>query len=126
LTFDEAHKIERAQALLRREFGWSRTDVIPIEARHSIFASASPGVRMRHHGYSQSITATTPDRRLSWFGLRRFANDPDVPLTDDLRQVFEENLHFRQVRAVTDGGEQPVYDTPSRQLKHSSPTDRQP
>jgi len=110
LAFDEAHKTARVQALLQRTFQWSKSDVMPMDARHTVFATATRTVRYRHHGYSQALSGDQADRQLSWFGLRRLANDPDVPLTPALRETFEENLHFRQVVSVEDAGVREVYD----------------
>jgi intein/homing endonuclease len=110
LTFDEAHKQERALKLLRREFQGSNSDIIPVEARKSVFADAPRAVRYRHHAYSQALPQEQEGRQLTWFGLRRLANDPEVPLTPSLREIWQESLHFRRVVAVEDSGEQPVYD----------------
>ena len=109
LTFDEAHKRERA-LLLRREFQGSNSDIIPVEARKSVFADAPRTVRYRHHAYSQALPQEQEGRQLTWFGLRRLANDPEVPLTPSLREIWQESLHFRRVVAVEDSGEQSVYD----------------
>ncbi len=110
LTFDEAHKRERALKLLRREFQNNKSDIIPIEARKSIFADVSRTIRYRHHSYSQALTQDREGRMLSWFGLRRLANDPEVQLTPSLREIWQESLHFRRVIVVENSGEQPVYD----------------
>jgi ribonucleotide reductase alpha subunit len=110
LTFDEAHKRERTLKLLRREFQNNKSDLIPIEARKSVFADASRTVRYRHHNYSQALTQDCEGGMLSWFDLRRLANDPEVQLTPSLRETWQESLHFRRVIAVENSGEQPVYD----------------
>jgi ribonucleoside-diphosphate reductase alpha chain len=81
-----------------------------VEARKSVFADAPRAVRYRHHAYSQLLTPDREGRMLSWFGLRRLANDPEVPLTPHLLEIWQESLHFRRVVAVKDSGEQPVYD----------------
>jgi ribonucleoside-diphosphate reductase alpha chain len=110
LAFDEAHKIERCAALLRREFRPSSMDRVPAEGRESVFASAPRSVRYRHHAYSQAVTPDRANRRLSWSGLHRLATDPGVVLPPALREIHDENLHFRAVVAVEDAGPQPVYD----------------
>lgn len=110
LTFDEAHKRECTLKLLRREFKHDKSDIIPVEARKAIFTDASRTVRYRHHSYSQVLTQDHEGRMLSWSGLRRLANDPEVLLTPSLREIWQESLHFRRVIAVEDSGEQPVYD----------------
>jgi hypothetical protein len=110
LLFDEAHKNARAKTLLQRSFGPSNSDVIPLEARESVFAGATRTVRYRHHAYSQALSGFAEGRMLSWGGLRHLANDPDVPLTPDLRAVVNDNLHFRRVVAVDDAGVRDVYD----------------
>ncbi len=55
LAFDEAHKRDRAAALLQRTFGPSKSDTIPLEARVAVFAEAPRTVRYRHHAYSQAL-----------------------------------------------------------------------
>ncbi len=115
VPFAEAHKQERALAVMGAVSAQSTADIIPGVPAYELHdllpygtsGRGSNGSRLRTK-YSHLKDLRTKD--VSWETVRRLSGEPDYELPEWLEAIVSQNLHFSPVESVQDAGEREVYD----------------